>query len=754
MTIPTDITVLDALEQALQKAGTYNPGDVVPPVCLLWPDGTGEWRAAAEALRQRRPVLTLGKYDPATQTGPAVWIRTVVDPCAGTLPVVYLPGVSHDQLRDEHIPEPLAPLVELQYRGAMFERRDRNDWTVASFLNRQGEGLGVEVASSARPVVAGHLETLLERKVSDLRQRAPLTPGVLDQLSYPDLARELLTWLSEPESPVSGGLQAALESEYGVDLTSGPATVAAQLAGRGGSLAEAWERYTQSPGQFPGVRERLATTGPTPGPDWILEQAEVWPQVNEFAEKELAAALEGLHGQASALVREGLQVLEGRHGARRDVVWSALRESPLAGALAPLLELAQRTTETLSGSTPQELADSFASNGYQVDQAVVQVLAGARTDLQRQILGGVVRAPYLEWLERVNKIFRQAVEAQGTLPMPPSHGWSAAPGLAVIFVDGLRFDLAAQLASHLKDEEVRLDWQFSTVPTITKSAKPAVAPVGSGIEPLNSQELTLGLQGKTQTAALLRGELARRGFLSPPGSGLPDPAGAAWLESGDFDSMGHSQGLRLASRIEDELDKLRETIVELLSHGFREVRVITDHGWLLVPGSLHKVELPGSQTLFKKERCALLKSGNISEYGTLPWSWDHAVDITLAPTISSFEAGGTYAHGGLSLQESVIPVLTIKREGAPVPVAFTSIRWVNNRCKVEVTGGTGLMVDLRRKATDPESSLITARKSVGEDGQVSLLVPADDLEGEAAILVALRDGQVVRQQTVIVGDEG
>ena len=753
MSTLTDLTVLDALEQALDKAGTYNSSDVAPPVCLLWPDGSGEWRAAAQALRQRRSVLTLGANDPATQTGPAVWIRTVVDLGDGSLPVVYLPGISHDQLREEREPDQLAPLVDLQYRGAVFERRDRSDWTVASFLNRQGDGLGVEVASSARPVVAGHLETLLDRKVSDLRQRAPLTSTVLDQLSYPDLVRELLDWLSEPTSPVSSGLTAALENEYGVDLSSGPASVASQLAGRSGPLADVWERYAQSPNQFPGVRERLATAGPTPGQAWTLEQAEVWPQVNEFAEQQLASALKALEGQASGAVRAGIQALEAEHGPRRNFVWATLRESPLASALAPLTELAQRTTETLSGATLQELAGAYASHGHQVDWAVLEVLACARTELQRQVLGGVVRAPYLEWLERVNTSFRQMVEPQGNLPRPASNSWTAAPGLAVIFVDGLRFDLAAQLAHELQGEEVHLDWQFSTIPSITPTAKPAVAPVGAGVGPRDRVELTLESGGKALTASLLRDLLAQRGFLSSTNSALPDPSGAAWLESGDFDSMGHAQGLKLASRVTEELDKLRETIVELLSSGFREVRVITDHGWLLIPGNLHKVELPGSQTAFRKERCAVLKDGNTSEYSTFPWSWNPAVAITLAPTVSSFEGGTTYAHGGLSLQESVIPVLTVKREGAAVPVEFTSIRWVNNRCKVEVTGGTGLTVDLRRKATDPGSSLITSPKAVGEDGQVSLLVPADDLDGEAAILVALRDGQVVRQQSVIVGSE-
>ncbi len=79
MTTASTATVLDALAAALLKAGTYYQSDVERPACILWPDATGEWRAAAQALGERRQVLTLGQYDPATQTGPAIWLRTIID---------------------------------------------------------------------------------------------------------------------------------------------------------------------------------------------------------------------------------------------------------------------------------------------------------------------------------------------------------------------------------------------------------------------------------------------------------------------------------------------------------------------------------------------------------------------------------------------------------------------------------------------------------------------------------------------------
>ena len=47
----------------------------------------------------------------------------------------------------------------------------------------------------------------------------------------------------------------------------------------------------------------------------------------------------------------------------------------------------------------------------------------------------------------------------------------------------------------------------------------------------------------------------------------------------------------------------------LLKAGWSEVVVVTDHGWLLVPGGLPKVELKSFLAEHRWGRCATLKSG-------------------------------------------------------------------------------------------------------------------------------------------------
>lgn len=748
-------TVLDSLEQALRSAGSFHQGEVTAPTCVLWPDPTCEWMAAAGPLRERLPFLTLGSFHQESGAGPAIWIRTQVDPprpVGAPLPVVYLPGVSRDELRGEVAAEALRPLVDLQYRGTVFERRDRKPWTVASFLGLSRDGLGIEVTPGARAGVARSLDTLLTCRVADLKARTPLTAQTLQLLTYPDLAGELLRWLNGPPQETPAGFREAVAVEYGLDLSEGPLAVTSRLATRAGSLGTVWERYEASPRLYPHLRAHLLAAGPAVGQTWTPEQAAVWPQVNQVAEGLLQAALHELTTAPAATVRERLLALEQEHGGRRDLVWAKLDEAPLACALRPLSEVARRTSDTLSGNTLTEIADAYAGDGHLTDGAVLDALGSVRSDAHLTLVGAVLRGLYLEWLERVNAAFIGAAQTDGAPAFPTSAQWNAFPGLAVLFVDGLRYDVAARLVGLLASESVRLDWQLAATPTLTPTAKPAVAPIRGELEVLSAGKLTLSHLGRAVTAPVLREVVGEHGFLPVTGTPLPDPAGAAWLEFGDLDSLGHQDGLRLPSRLEGELERIRDRVLELLGAGFREVRVVTDHGWLLVPGGLPKAELPASLPLLKKSRCAVLGETNSSEFPTRPWTWDTGVQITLAPGIHSFEAGVVYAHGGLSLQESVTPVLTVKREGASVAVKFTSVRWVNNRCKVETTGAQGLTLDLRRKATDASSSMLTAPKAVGADGSVSLLVAGDDLEGVAAVLVALREGQVVRQRPVTVGE--
>ncbi len=108
----------------------------------------------------------------------------------------------------------------------------------------------------------------------------------------------------------------------------------------------------------------------------------------------------------------------------------------------------------------------------------------------------------------------------------------------------------------------------------------------------------------------------------------------------------------------------------------------------------------------------------------------------------------------VTLEECVVPTLTVVGAESGPMVTIEELKWVGLRCKSEIAGGEGLTADLRRKVSDPDSSVADEAKEIGDDGSASLIVPDDLLEGEAVSFVVLDDsGRAVARRGTIVGGE-
>ena len=217
----------------------------------------------------------------------------------------------------------------------------------------------------------------------------------------------------------------------------------------------------------------------------------------------------------------------------------------------------------------------------------------------------------------------------------------------------------------------------------------------------------------------------------------------------------HCKASSLAG-VEEQVEFLLERIESLLDAGWREIRVVTDHGWLWLPGGLPKVELPKYLTASRWARCAVIKGGSKVEVPTVRWHWNSHERVAVAPGIACFGAGNEYAHGGVSLQESLIPVIRVTAGDAASKTAakVADVSWVGLRCRVQIEPAQpGLSVDLRTKVNDPGSSVNTVRR-VDAKGAASLLVADDELEGTPAAVVVLdASGHAIAKQPTIIGGE-
>jgi len=776
-------TLLEAVQASLAHAARYNPGDVVAPAAVLWTDADGQWRPVVEHLRTLMPeLLTLGDYEPATRTGPAIWLRCVIEPAVrkekfpdlqwpdDAAPVIYMPGVSRQTLRAvEECPDALKPLVELQYRGTVWAQKNGKDWTVRAFLVNDDSGLGLDVAEDRLTAqsMLGALSQLAVTPVARLRGRR-LEAEDFDRLMIGDTPRDLLRWLSDPTGTRGEWDEAKwlafrnrCRDEYGFDPEADGEIVGGEKLGqREGAWLGVWERFAESPALYPGVPDLLRRAKPRE----LFVERDAWPDETESMENELRKALSEIGSMKPSDARQRLEELESEHGMRRGWVWAKLGMCPLANALGHLAVLAKHTATTLGGESAEAMAKLYAEGGYLADDAALRALACVKTAEDTAAVQAAARCVYLPWLEDTARHFQQCLAEKALPAAAQQEVVEAEPGECILFADGLRFDIGQRLAvmAGERQMEVSVDWRWAALPTVTATAKPVVSPVAQ-----NLRGGRLGADfcpevadtGQPLTTDRFRRLLSAVGFqvFGPAETGDSQAKDArGWTEYGEFDKLGHDLQAKLAARIDDQLELVLERVQGLLEAGWKRVRVVTDHGWLLAPGGLPKVQFPKYLAESRWSRCASIKDSSHVEVPVAGWSWNPQERFAYAPGAHCFVAGQEYAHGGASLQECMVPALEFVSTGAPagVVVVVSEVQWVGLRCRVTVQpAAEGLIADLRTKPNDPNSS-VTELKALDADGKAALLVTDDSLEGTIVSLVIVdASGRVICKEATTVGGD-
>jgi hypothetical protein len=765
-------TVLDEIVACLKGALAYNANAQQAPVALLWPDEGAQWQPVIHRIGERIPLVSLGNYDPAARTGPAYWIRCVVARTVDVglqegVPAVYLPGVARNALRAvDSCPAELAPIAELQYRSQWFSHPNNRDWTVRALLSHAERGLGLQVAddgeTSAALLLA--LDRLLDERIDRLARQL-LDADYCNDLVNPDPPSILLGWLDDPvgyrarlnDAQWSAFMQQC-KTDYGFDpALDGEITAAGKLGARQGSWAHVWKRFAEMPERYPGIAQQLQKARPE---ELIVVNIDAWPQDNEMAENQLRSRLQDFSGLPAEGARKSARALEKEHAWRRRTVWASLDQAPLAFVLEHLLLLADLTTQPLASNDLTPLIEDHEKRGWRADDAVLRALAAAHKPADRAAASRAVTALYRMWLEAGAKALQSMIG-----PMANAHTYDPGPpaptsaGTVVVFVDGLRLDVAHRLQDRLVSVGLKVEatTSLSALPTVTETSKPAIAPVAKGALAAGPDLYAMNaITGTKASAQVLRSLMAENAVqvLTPTETG--DPSGTAWAEVGELDHRGHDVGSRLVDYIEEEMDRIVARIRELLDAGWQLVEVVTDHGWILLPGGMEKVELPVATTEVKKGRCARLKAGAVVEAPTVPWYWDQDVRIVLAPGVTCFESGKEYEHGGVSPQECILPRLTVTVDesvGAVTGPNITKVKWLGLLCRIELTGGEkGVVADLRALPADAHTSIAEEAKETSGAGKVSLLVPDEEHVGERAWLVLVGvGGQVLAQRKVVVG---
>jgi len=247
------------------------------------------------------------------------------------------------------------------------------------------------------------------------------------------------------------------------------------------------------------------------------------------------------------------------------------------GCRSHLRTLAEHSALPLVGDSPDALASAYVKSGYRADDAVLRALACVKTSDDTAAVSAAIRSIYLGWLDDTARNFQAAARKS---PLPGRADLKeqlvvAEPGECLLFVDGLRFDVAQRLLAKAHERQLLTSegYRLSALPSVTPTAKPAVTPAALAVmgEEAGADFCPVIADGKRPvTAERLRDAITATGHQVLHGLDTGLPAGEdarAWTEHGEFDALGHKLQARLANQIEEQLDHVLERIIHLCARG-------------------------------------------------------------------------------------------------------------------------------------------------------------------------------------------
>lgn len=340
------------------------------------------------------------------------------------------------------------------------------------------------------------------------------------------------------------------------------------------------------------------------------------------------------------------------------------------------LDLLQRRLESLMTSLDEE-----------PDERALGVVRRAYEDTQHEMALGFTKALRGAGFTVGGRLHQTRVFADVVTPQPKP--------VAYLLVDAMRYEMGVELASRLpKGAEVDLRPALCALPSITPVGMGALMPGASGSFTVVEEGEKLGVRVDgsflPDLAARRKHAIARvpklvdltlDELLSLPAGKLQkklDRAPVVLVRSQEIDQAGESGFTFQARRVMDTvIDNLARAIRRLAGAGVGRTVVTADHGHVFFPVARDesmKTEAPGGATVDLHRRCWIGRGG-ATPAGTIrvPASalgYASDLEFVFPEGGGVLKAGGDLAfhHGGTSLQEMVIPVLTVRMPGSEAAI--------------------------------------------------------------------------------------
>lgn len=363
-----------------------------------------------------------------------------------------------------------------------------------------------------------------------------------------------------------------------------------------------------------------------------------------------------------------------------------------------------------------------------------------------------VRKQYGKLVEKVQLIFTRHVQQvgwplAGQLSNADVFDRIVAPKLqknghkvAYFMIDALRYELGVALERQLtEDGQVQVQAALAQLPSITPVGMASLLPgAGQLLRLKNDAQSLLPMLGEqvvdtvAQRMDVFRKKYGQRfeeGRLEDFVRGRFDFSSETdllVLRAVEIDSHFENHPDTAPTEITNALKRIRVAIHKLKERGFHEVVIVTDHGFFMNThaGAGDVCGKPAGNWVPVHDRCALGEGGVDNNHlvvsaekmgirGDFP---QFAAPLTLA----SYRSGLLYYHGGISLQECVVPVITMQLKAVDQPTLHQAsvVMTYKNGAKAITTRMP--VIDIAVETTDMFST----------ENDFEVLLEAHDSKGE------------------------
>ena len=358
-----------------------------------------------------------------------------------------------------------------------------------------------------------------------------------------------------------------------------------------------------------------------------------------------------------------------------------------------------------------------AENGwYRADQLHRQlesILSAMTNTIASEKVVHRVRKDYESLVEKMTSGFISAFRDSGwSIPgvlqqteIYSKEAYSPSEVVCFILVDALRYEMGVELMSLLEiAEQLSIQPAIAAIPTITPIGMAALMPGAEESFSVVECGKDIGAKINSSIAGSLNDrrkvwkgrvphvvDLELDKVLSHSNSQLQKRVSGAPLllvRSVEIDAMGEGGNTFLARQVMNTaINNVARAIKRLAGMGISKFVVAADHGHLFIHerDESERIEKPGGEQVSLHRRCWAGRGGSTPlstvRVSASQLGYDSDLDFVFPTNNSVFKAGGdlSYHHGGLSLQELLIPVLSIrmptemKGESADINVTLTKV---------------------------------------------------------------------------------